>query len=380
MTRGALDNMASKVSPRARETRAARYRLRDAAARLLGHERVAKCGRRLVHSLVTVRREAGRAFYGGLQTCSSVWHCPVCAARIGEVRRREVEEALDAHAARGGHVYMATMTVPHHAFSSPAHLRSEVATAWRKLAAGAPWLRIKRDFGIVGMVRGLETTHGRNGWHPHLHVLLFTRDLTADEAAALADRIYERWERIVERMGLGTCWRSAFSFERARERTAAGRYVSKWGCDAEIALSVRKSGRTGQRSPWDLLAAAEAGDETAARLFQEYAAAFKGARQLTWTRGLRALFGLDEIVTDDEAAAEPAVAEAIGGFDRVQWRWIVCRRLASAVLDAAEDGGWQGVLNILRERGCPYVNTLSSPGADFGARSKPRNAREINRR
>ena len=32
---------------------------------------------------------------------------------------------------------------------------------------------VKDELGIVGTIRSLEVTCGPNGWHPHLHVLIF---------------------------------------------------------------------------------------------------------------------------------------------------------------------------------------------------------------
>ena len=28
--------------------------------------------------------------------------------------------------------------------------------------------------GKIGHIKALEVTHGRNGWHPHYHILIFT--------------------------------------------------------------------------------------------------------------------------------------------------------------------------------------------------------------
>ena len=29
--------------------------------------------------------------------------------------------------------------------------------------------------GKIGHIKALEVTHGRNGWHPHYHILIFTK-------------------------------------------------------------------------------------------------------------------------------------------------------------------------------------------------------------
>lgn len=64
-----------------------------------------------------------------------------------------------------------------------------------------------------------------------------------------------------------------------------------------------KKGREGSATPWDLLRQSEGGCERSGRLFQQYAVAFKGKRQLHWSRGLKALL-LVEDTTDEQLATE----------------------------------------------------------------------------
>ncbi|WP_444978908.1 hypothetical protein, partial [Aeromonas caviae] len=58
-------------------------------------------------------------------------------------------------------------------------------------------------------------------------------------------------------------------------------------------------------------------------MFVEYAAVMKGAAQLYWSRGLKALVGVDEI--SDEAIAERADDEAIllGRLLPAQWEVVL---------------------------------------------------------
>ena len=71
------------------EARAERFALKSHVAELLPNSRTAKCLWRRCASKVDVMRDKshGKAFFRGLQTCSSVWACPVCAAKIAERRR-----------------------------------------------------------------------------------------------------------------------------------------------------------------------------------------------------------------------------------------------------------------------------------------------------
>ena len=66
-----------------------------------------------------------------------------------------------------------------------------------------------------------------------------------------------------------------------------------------------KKGKAGGETPFDLLRAvlADKNDKQAAALFAEFAKAFKGKRQLSWSNGLKAKFNLVE-KDDEELAAE----------------------------------------------------------------------------
>lgn len=246
---------------------------------------------------------------------------------------------------------MATLTVPHHTYQECRELRDGVALAWRKLAAGAPWGRIKSTFKVVGMLRAMEVTHGGSGWHPHLHVLILTEVLTDDEAGELSFRLFERWAGVVERMQLGGCSPDAYSFERAEKTAAAGDYVAKWGCDSELVRGHTKLGRGANRSPWQLLADAADGDQEAARLFREYGYAFKGARQLTWSQRLRKKLGLEDATSDEDAAAETEEGAEITTFSRPDWTWIKRRGLEVRILEIVEDHGQWGLTAFLRSEG-----------------------------
>lgn len=97
------------------KTRLTRWRLQRAAQELLPDERVAFCKRRLQSPMVEViyTPEKQSAHYGGLMSCGSVWHCPICAAKISERRRVELEQAIVLCKEMGGVVYLATYTVAH---------------------------------------------------------------------------------------------------------------------------------------------------------------------------------------------------------------------------------------------------------------------------
>ena len=343
------------------DVRRLRYRLRTAAARVLSQEAVNRCGRYVVEAPdaphpfeVAVKVGERGAHYSGLITCGSVWHCPVCAARVAEGRRQEVEKVLTKHAEAGGIAYMAAFTIPHHVFQSCKDLRLAVATAWQRVQSGAPWKKKKGRYRLVGTIRVLEVTRGENGWHPHLHVIFLFEGPAL--FAPFGDWLFDRWAAVVNRLGYGQCNKAVWRFERARSTSQAGDYVVKWGADRELTSMHVKRGKGGGRSPWQILAdIADRSDPADIRLFQEYAAAFKGARQLTWSKGLREAFlDIDEAVDKGLADQEPP-ADTVCFVGKYVFEDLQSRGLDVALLEAAESGGWPAVCLFVQHHGLDHI-------------------------
>ena len=97
-------------------SRVIRFALQAVARSVLPRSRTAKC-LRIPTSVRDVQiwksKEHHTTSYSGLQTCGSVWTCPVCSAKIAERRRVELLHAMDTHKAADGFVSLLTLTTPH---------------------------------------------------------------------------------------------------------------------------------------------------------------------------------------------------------------------------------------------------------------------------
>ncbi len=352
------------------DARGRRFALQGTARRLLPRERVARCLRAVLAggTQVDVLQDPahGGTHYGGLQVCGSVHACPVCAAKIGERRRAELEEAIAAHRAVGGEVLLVTYTVAHGRADVLQALLDAFLGAVRSLKGSRAYRALREAYGLVGTVRALEVTHGAvHGWHPHTHELLFLspevcRGLSEADLAALAGRLrvalYPLWARAAGRRGLGMS--AAHGLDVRHTRGAVGDYLAKvgrdpgrapWGPGCELAKAHQKTGRAGRRTPWDLLRQVEEEGDAAARdRFREYAAVFKGRHQLEWSKGLRERLGLGAEATDEELAArqeQPAVW--LGCLTLDEWRLVLWGEARGAVLGAAAEGGWGAVEELV---------------------------------
>lgn len=309
-----------------------RYALQSVARSLLYGSRVSKCHRikaRKDSSIACLWSEpANRASYANLQTCGSVWSCPICAAKIGEQRRVELKAIIEAHKASVGGVALVTRTVPHSQFDKLSDLLERVTDAQRKYVNGAPYKRFKTSWGVVGSVRALETTTGGNGWHPHYHEILFFRDaLDNGETVPLKHELFPRWESACSRAGISSpSWEHGMDCQDA---SYASSYVSKWGADSELTKAHTKRGRNGSFTPFDLLRLALLSSDhgvvdAAGNLFQEYSAQFRGKRQLVYSNGLKKLYDLEDL--SDEEIAEKNVdpeSQLLGAFTDEQWKQVL---------------------------------------------------------
>lgn len=280
--------------------RLARFALQSQSAKLLPKERVKSCLRCRIDSSISVgvkyNTKRQKAHYSNLQRCGSVWHCPVCASIITEKRRAEIKKAIDAHT---GGLYMLTLTIPHYMGDCLKSLLLGFRGALKRFFNGTRKSKaIWADMGKIGHIKALEVTHGRNGWHPHYHILIFTKqELPKDYDTA---PLLELWQN--------ACRLAKLPIPNAKhglnwKKGDYSGYVSKWGIDNEIAKGHVKSGKNGNSTAWDLLKLSMLDDEQAGKLFQEFAICFKGSRQLDWSRGLKAMFGVDN-KTDEQLAEE----------------------------------------------------------------------------
>lgn len=307
-----------------------RYALQNQSAKLLPKERVCNCLKKRIDKSKNVdvmfNKKREKAHYSNIQRCGSIWTCPVCAANISEKRKVEVKKAIDGHMATGGGVYLLTLTVPHYSSTCLNSLLNGLKKATKRFFNGtratkAMW----QKYGKMGHIKALEVTHGNNGWHPHYHIILFL-DNPIPDGTNITDLSVE-WRNSCRLSNM-----QMPSMEHGvdlKDASYASQYVSKWGIEHEVTKSHIKQGRVGSLTPWDMLKYSMIEghpeySERMAKLFQEFAICFKGKRQLVWSRGLKALYAIDE--KTDEELAEETEQESNHVMDIELFLWTLIKR------------------------------------------------------
>ncbi len=340
----------------------------------------------------------GRARYRKLQTCGSVWVCPVCALIVAERRAEEIRLALAKLTAEGGSAAFATFTVSHGRGDSLERVLEGFLAAFRHLTGKPSYARLRKRYGVVGYVRVLEVTHGRNGWHPHTHVLFcFERVLSDGDIERFADEVYPLWESACAREGLVVNRRYGLHvvsvYGTVEEYLAKFGRLPRWDISRELAKGHVKSGRSiagvVQLTPMQLLEAAHAGDDRCGWLFAEFAKRFNGKAQIYWSPGLRArLLPDDQAVSDAEVVAASDEAARIAlGLTSPEWESVKkVPHGRSRVLDLVEvERGGDGLARVFVAEAValhpPFVRrdlTKMSPDlraavAELAAEQKERN-------
>jgi hypothetical protein len=325
--------------------------------------RVQKCGRIAISDDGTVEMadNAGVAHYRGLATCGSIWACPVCSAKIRNTRAREIAQAAGNWHRAGNTVLMCTLTAPHDLGQPLAALMKTIARSFSAVIAGRPWLRLKQTVPVVGTIRSVEVTHGPNGWHPHLHVLVFIDgQVDAGQLAELGIHVRSKWSSFITRAGYRPpSDLHGVKIDVCHSAAEAGLYIAKTqegrSVGNELARGDMKSARAAtHRVPFQILGEiADTGDLDGLPLWHEYEKATRRHQAITWSKGLRELLlDAEPERSDEEIAAEEIGGDAVLSFSPHAW-WVVTMHLGlgTRLLEAFERGGQGEALTVAADYG-----------------------------
>lgn len=349
----ALGNNTESTPTNKKRSHKQRYALRNQSAITLGTEsRVYSCGKVPANKFAidgglrpgVSMSESGRAGIHGVSSCGSAYTCPVCAIKIAEKKRQQIQKALKKHYEQGGTAVLVTWTFSHGPREQLTVMIKQFMKALSRMKGRRGFTKAVSEVGYQGQIRSLEVTYGENGWHPHAHeIWLFEGKPTFSELKQLEAALYELWAKVAVQCGLGKPSKKHGIDIRATTKSGAdvvAKYISKWGHELTY-HHTKKSGRGG-RSPWQIL-----GDlhETYKNynhreytrnknLWQEYARAMHGRAQLFWSKGLKAKYGIDD-KSDKEFATLPD-RQHMHTFDDIEWHLVRKYNKFSQVLAAAE--------------------------------------------
>lgn len=279
----------------------------------------------------------------------------MCAAALYARRASDVTQAMRLWESASEHhrSYLMTLTLKHHKNQNLKPLRQGLANAWRRMNAGANALR--RLWGVAHTVRSVEVTHGGNGWHPHVHVLLLTNAPLPDDFEL---DMLQKWQMAVSlELGLDAVPNAEHAVQI--DQRSDGTYIAKLGL--EVAGIHSKECKNGNRTPWQIARDAISGDEASSELWAHYCRAMKGARQLTWSKGTRKMFKLGEDDNDIQCEKGIDATEGVEGcvveWDGPDWDANVKRYPM-----------WLDMVMTAADSPTPLLELLKLPGAKVGTK------------
>ena len=366
--------------------RSTRYQLQDTARKVLYgfhgenvpvnakgyevHHRTCTCTRFKTSTNVDIVKSNTnkKAFYSGLMTCANSRTCPVCSSKISERKANEMRTAFNQRKALGLKVSMLTFTAPHTAQDPIDQLVKKISDALKRFWNGEPAKRFKQRFGIKGHVRSFEIRYGSNGWHPHFHIIIFSKFALPDhQNHPDYEWVANRWKTMCLRSGLNKPNEYGTDISNGSK---AGEYITKFGSDDEFLMTKTgkkvtwdmademtkgnlKTGRKNSLTPWDILSLIKESDDKEQvkkfkLLFLQYARAMENVTLIKWSRKLRDFFGLGKDKSDQEIIKEEQdKADLLCQLTSYEWEYIIKNDYRVLVLELAENGGSQAIAKLL---------------------------------
>jgi len=238
----------------------------------------------------------------------------MCAAKIYTKRAEEITAATTQWRDSGGYVYMVTCTLAHEWTDDLKVLRQGLGKAWSAVWQGREGQARVARLRKVHHVRAIEVTHGQNGFHPHIHALLFLdKELTDDDRQELSNAFRDSVSKLC-----GPKYSPNVEHGCRVDDSHRTDYIAKLGL--EIAAITNKSGKNGNRTMWQVASDAANGDADSSRIWYMFVRAMFGARQLCWSKGARRYFGLHKLTDEQIASDEIPIDEPLGvAVTLAQW-------------------------------------------------------------
>lgn len=336
-----------------------RYDAQRAIVSFTTVKRLGACGRVMAQGQngkvdrVKIHVRDGVAYTSGLCICANGWLCPVCSAKIRAKRANEIAVGVASLIMGGGEAWMVTFTVRHAKGHALADLLNALNDAFRKLGTGVMAVREKKATGKIGTINSREITYGKNGWHPHLHVIVCFKEVPdVVELTYMMARWQRLWMAWTKKHGFPADKTHGVKWDKVMTAEGAGEYIAKAQDSGkhignEVARGDLKKGKLGSLTPFEMIEYLMAtGDAAVVDLWLEYEKATKGKSWLRWSPKLKAMLGVEE-KTEEELAAEEVAGGEVAELAEAAWKMVIRHGLEARVLEAVERGGFPALVKLL---------------------------------
>jgi len=336
----------------------------------LAYERVHNCGCKTIghDAEMFVDSRHGNARVSSVETCGSVWACPVCGSKILQQRSEDLKSIGKEWQKRGGNIYMLTLTFSHNREDILSDLLGKsvdntgLMGAIRKFRQSRVWRDFKTAFSYEADCRAVEITWGnKSGFHPHVHMLIYGYyDSPEYLTNYWESRLFKCWANQCQKVGLGAPNRkNGIDLRRAKTTD----YIAKWGASSELTSGHAKQAKGNNYSIRQLQefliddvtrSIAGISLQKVKALLSVYNNTMKGHKLLTWAgtkKGedsfkVKMIGGKD--LTDEEIAEiqeeELQYLSKVLEIDSSSWQTIYWRGHSATIRDILEIHGAEGVI------------------------------------
>ena len=253
---------------------------------------VVHCGHINVNDgIVAVNRSvSGRVKLVGVSHCNRLWACPICAAIIQCKRAFQLRLCILDWCMSKNSCIMVTLTYRGDRQYKLDDLISRFGLARKYFFE---LRRVKEYFNSISIGRCycLEmTVSDLNGWHVHVHILIFCIGRNVDEKE-VKDTLYPIWYSCLLRVGLDCDYEHGVN---VKSSMTCSEYVTKMSGELSLG-NVVKVGRVNHFTPFQLVLD---GSSWSDRMFGEYLDCTYRRNALVYSRNLKDYFGLNDMDED----------------------------------------------------------------------------------
>ncbi len=330
--------------------------------------------------------EALRAYYATLQTCGSVWTCPVCAQKISEHRKEEIITLVEKAQAAGKYIYMFTWTLPHYRHESCRTVLDRFNKTTRQMKHQKelkksplfkPWSTLLKKYKNDGYIVNKEVLYGQNGWHVHSHGLFIFDEKIKDQLQA-RENFFEAWLKacdlnfkIADAPGhvLKAFVKRSFSLDKlsgdakkiySEYLTKSGivkkeKQIKDWGLEHEMTKGHLKKSEYQSLTPFGMLdKIRELNTHSKQSIFLkkrffEYTQAFSGVSFIRWSKGLRQQYEIHWKTDQEIVENKDREDDFYGMFEIPEFKQIQKLKLRGFVIQNS-DKDWNTLVEKLNKK------------------------------
>ena len=199
----------------------------------------------------------GYAAFSGVKTCKSRWGCWRCSRMHTLTAVKEHVAACKEHEREypESSKLMWTGTLRHGVENKLGVMCKTITKSWTGMISGWQKKKLER-YGFLGAARVVDVTHGCNGYHPHIHAILyFDRKLTEEEMGEVYEILYGKWAKEIEKAGYGRPLRERCVLEEARSAEDVSSYMARsmglgtyFAGVREVVSTMGKKAKAGHRT------------------------------------------------------------------------------------------------------------------------------------